>query len=82
MSIFEVEREILIFAMRYALGRMTFAPSIVIKNIKNNIDKFTEKDIKILIKDIENVSYFELGMDHDIKAWVDFKRYLVEKLVD
>lgn len=35
----EIDRDMSIFGMRYALGRQTFAPTIVIENIKHNIDK-------------------------------------------
>ncbi|HHT98249.1 MAG TPA: hypothetical protein GXZ90_10205 [Clostridiales bacterium] len=35
----KIDKDMLIFGMRYALGRQTFAPTIVIENIKHNIDK-------------------------------------------
>lgn len=82
MNIFKVEREILIFAMRYALGRMTFAPTIVIENIKNNIRSFTQNDIKLLIRDIEQQEPFGYGMKCDEETWMNFKQYLIEKLVN
>lgn len=79
---FKVERDILVFAMRYALGRMTFAPITVIENIKHNIDLLNENDIKLLIKDIEEQKDFGgYGMNCDEKVWMDFKNYLKSLLV-
>lgn len=79
---FRVERDILIFAMRYALGRMTFAPLTVIDNIKHNIDLFTANDLKILIRDIEGQADLGYGMDCDEKVWLRFKEYLLYILED
>ncbi len=76
-----VERDILVYAMRYALGRMTFAPMTVVKNIKRNIDFFTPYQIEMLIKDIEEQKDFGgYGMECDKKVWMDFKDYLKNKL--
>ena len=68
----------LFYALRYALGRQTFAPSIVIDNIKANIDLFNINDIDLIIKEIEvhekyGTSY---GMDCDKKKWMGFIEYL------
>lgn len=79
---FQVERDILIFAMRYALGRMTFAPLTVIDNIKHNIDLFMPNDLKILIKDIDEQASLGYGMDCDEKVWLGFKKYLLDILED
>ena len=80
---FKVDREILMYAMRYALGRMTFAPIVAIENIKYNIDLFTKGDLEALIMDIENQESFgmqSLGMDCDVKTWLSFKQYLKNKI--
>ena len=63
---FTVERDILIYAMRYALGRMTFAPTTVIENIKCNIDLFSIDGLKLIIKDIDKQDDFGgYGMECD-----------------
>jgi hypothetical protein len=35
---YNVDRDILFYAFRYSLGRMTFAPTTVMDNIKANIN--------------------------------------------
>ena len=80
---FQVERDVLFYAMRYALGRMTFAPITVIENIKHNIDLLNKNDIKLLIRDIEEQKDFGgYGMDCDERLWLDFKSYLEDKILE
>ena len=62
--------------MRYALGRMTFAPTIVIENIKSNILNFTSNEIDIMIKDIEYQAGFGYGHECDEELWLVFANYL------
>lgn len=69
-----VDIEILVFAMRYAIGRQTFAPTIVIENIKFNIDKFKKWQIDSMIDEIK--SQHNYGMDCDEQTWNDFLKYL------
>ena len=46
-------KELLIYAFRYSLGRMSFAPITTTESIKNNIEKFSKEDLKLLIKEID-----------------------------
>lgn len=80
---FQVDREILMYAMRYALGRMTFAPMTVVENIKHNIDLFSEGDLEIFIRDIEEQESYgrqALGMNCDVETWLSFKQYLKDRI--
>lgn len=80
---FQVDREILMYAMRYALGRMTFAPTTVVENIKHNINLFSQGDLEIFIRDIEEQESYgrqALGMDCDVKTWLSFKQYLKDRI--
>ena len=80
---FQVDKEILIFAMRYALGRMTFAPITVVENIKHNINLFTKRELESLIRIIEEQEDFgrqALGMNCDIETWLNFKQYLKDRI--
>lgn len=72
-----VDKNILIFAFRYALGRQTFAPSIVVENIQNNIHKLDNNIIDIMLKDIEEHP-FSLGMDCDRRTWANLVDFLNE----
>lgn len=71
---FKVDREILFFAFRYALGRMSYAPSTVTDNIKANINNVSTSDIEAYIKEIkEHTNY---GMEMDKTHWLNFVKYL------
>ena len=80
---FQVDREILMYAMRYALGRMTFAPMTVVENIKHNIDLFTKGSLETMIREIEEQESYgrqALGMNCDIETWLNFKQYLKDRI--
>lgn len=74
----EVEREVLIYAFRYSLGRTSFAPVTVMDNIKFNIKNLSDGDIRLFIKEILECDYF--GMDMDLKEWLNFKDFLEKEL--
>lgn len=71
---FKVDREILIFAFRYALGRMTYAPYTVMDNIKTNIKDISTEDIELYLKEINECNNY--GMEMDSQCWLNFKDYL------
>lgn len=73
-KVFEVDRNILFFSFRYALGRMTYAPSTVIDNIKFNLDKIPSHEIELYIREIEEFENY--GMDCDVKTWTSFLKFL------
>lgn len=77
---FLVERDILLYALRYSLGRMTFAPTTVIDNILSNLNLLTDNDINIIIKEIENQS--EYGMECDKVTWMNFINSLRSEIVN
>lgn len=73
-----VDREIMFFAFRYALGRMTYAPYSVIKSIKDNIINISTEDIKQYIKEIYECENY--GMSFDKTEWINFAKYLENEL--
>lgn len=78
---FNVEKDILIFALRYSLGRRTFAPVVAIENIKENICKFNERDLEQIIEDIQYQKKLAfLGDPVDVEHWENFVEYL-EKII-
>lgn len=79
-KICKVDKATITFAMRYALGRQTFAPSMVIENIKHNIELFNSQDMKMLIRDIDYQASFGYGMQCDTDTWMNFKAYLEDKI--
>ena len=75
---FKVERDILFYALRYAIGRKTFAPIITIENIKKNIHLLSIYDLQIIIREIiwQETCGFGYGDECDKKTWMDFLDYL------
>lgn len=71
----QVDRDMLVFGVRYAIGRQTFAPTIAIENVKHNIENVDNNVIDILIRDIEG-HHGSYGMECDKLTWMNFKRYL------
>lgn len=69
-----VDPDILFFAFRYALPRMTYAPNVVMASIKKNIDKLDTAELERYIKEIDEFRNF--GMEMDEVYWQSFKAYL------
>ena len=72
-----VDKTILIFALRYALGRRTSAPSIVIEAIQDNIDIF-DWEIEMMIKEIDECR--DYGMECDKIQLLGFMSWLAGRL--
>lgn len=68
----------LAFAMRYSMGRMTFAPSIVMDLIGSNLHLLSEDEIGMLVSDIEDAR--NLGEGAYREKWLEFKNTLVSHL--
>ena len=72
---------IVLCAFRYALGRMSYMPSLVAEFIKGNVDKLTPCHIRLMIEEINDYDAMGwLGMDCDIQLWLNLKRFLEEEL--
>lgn len=77
---FNVERDILLYAIRYALNRSSYSSQTVLDNIKHNINKLSVNDIELFIKEIDNVDYY--ASDIDKKIWDSIKSYLEVQLLN
>lgn len=66
------------FALRYALGRQSTAPSIVQEFIRDNLDVLSPEEISLLILDIDECRDF--GSDVDKAMWLRFRETLQHKL--
>ena len=44
--------ELLIYALRYSLGRLSYAPSTVRQEILSRLDELTENDLNVMARDI------------------------------
>ena len=67
----QVDQNILIYAFRYALGRMSYSVSDVVEAIKENWDKINENAKNIITKEIqEAIKNNEAGdPDIDVPLW-------------
>ena len=59
----------LLSAERYALGRQTYIVQWTCEVIGGNTHLLTTKDLKVMIRDIENAEYY--GADFDKKEWLE-----------
>lgn len=69
------------YAFRYALGRRTWVPGEVCRDIKKNIDMIDPVMRRQMIKEItaaENAQ--RLGMDIDAVTWTDLRDFLTKSL--
>lgn len=69
-----VDNNTLFFAFKYALGRKSAAPNIVMTAIIKNIEKLDEVDIKRYINEIENCKDF--GTEDNENNWLNLKKDL------
>jgi len=66
----QVDKEVLIFAFRYALGRKSTAVPIVAENLKRNWNKLNDFDRKQIKNDIKSaIEQNKAGMKMDIQIW-------------
>ena len=76
-------REMLIYAFRYALGRMSAAPSTMIFIIGANLKSISNEDLKLFIREINEADDNNmLGMeDIDKPMWLRLKDELENELL-
>lgn len=75
-----VDRDMLLYAFRYALGEGSYAPVAVADNIKANIDKVSKGDIQAYIREINECEHYSMKMNESY--WLEFKQYLEEELAN
>ena len=64
------EATLLLFAARYAMGRMSMAPSIVDTYICEHMDSLSDADRRQLAHEIDEYeARYSLGMDCDVARW-------------
>lgn len=74
----EVDINILLYAMKYAMSNPLFVGRDVMTTIASNVRKLKPKNLRLLIHEIETSDY--LGLDYDKLEWIKFKKYLETKL--
>ncbi len=77
-----LNNRIIIYAFRYALGRMSGSASDVCDCIKENVDSFKSWELKQIIEEIKQYEemYGKLGMDCDKQTWYNLIEFLEERI--
>lgn len=77
---------LLMSAFRYALGRSSYVPSVIIDIIENNKEQVRESTLKLFVDEIEErkrIGLDSLGMSVDIESWLGLqerlKKYVASK---
>lgn len=65
-----MNREIIIYAFRYALGRQSVAPFTVSEYIKENIENISSWDLKLINKEIIECEDFWGDIDKNTWVWL------------
>lgn len=66
-------------ALRYALGRYTYMPSTVKGFIERHIEAITEKDLNVMINDIEDKMKYNKELPYK-ELWLELRDNLVVEL--
>lgn len=69
----EVDSTIMIFAFRYALGRMSYAPGMVVETLIKNEDHIPKANKELIIHEIldHESTFGNLGHEYDRRTWYD-----------
>jgi len=66
----EKQRELLIYAFRYTLGRSTYAPHTIVEILKLRWEVLSDADKRLFQREIrEAIEHDNAGHDCDKKAW-------------
>lgn len=62
-----------ICAIRYCFGRKTYMPGLVQNIVLKNIDRISDDDLNIILRDLEGMSEFDYGDQIiDKPHWLNF----------
>lgn len=76
-----VEPVFLMYAFRYALGRMTYAVGDVTSALLEHSDKLQQDWKEQIVRDIEEaVKYDRAGHQSDIEKWQQLREHFVQDL--
>jgi len=75
-----VSDSVLIYAVRYAIGRKTYAVGDVCQSVVENKQRLDTKTIKCIMRDIYIAK--DLGSDIDKQHWQELVEYLQYELIE
>ena len=69
-----------ICAIRYCFGRKTYMPSLVQEIVLDNVDKISDNDLDLIIRDVEEMEEWDYGDPViDKPNWVRFREEMKEE---
>ena len=73
-------------ALRYGLGRKTYATSLIPEVISDNISLFNESSLTVMLRDIEMYERDRIAWEHkddncDYDSWMKLKKLLQDELM-
>lgn len=74
----EIREDILFFAFRYALGRMSTAPSVVATEIRNSLKVLSDSILYSIVREIDECKNY--GMEIDKMTWMMLRDDVREEL--
>lgn len=77
--------ELMVYALRYSLGRLTYAPNTVRDEIYNNIVKFDNNDLMVMSRDVSHWLKHDkventLVEKDEVENWTKFLNFINETL--
>lgn len=76
----KVNADVLMYAFRYALGRQTFAGTIVCEAIRDNIEHLSIFQKEKMIEEIMEQGKYGYGMKCDRDTWLSLRDFLRENI--
>ena len=80
MNPFKLDQNIFHYAMIYCLHRQSVAPSILVDNVKDNIEYLTTKTLKFMLRDLRREFEIYDGVlgskTIDTPMWLGFAEWL------
>ena len=81
VPVIRVQPIVLYFAFRYALGRRSYAPSIVASEIRENLAVMPKMDLEGISEEIlEAYERNRIGDECDIKLWMKLRKSIEAEL--
>lgn len=71
---------ILFFAVRYALGRQSMAPSLVADAVRENLKHLTDSELDAILQETYQVR--NLGMPCDVETWRALREDIRKEIED
>lgn len=74
-------QSLVIYAQRYAIGRLTYAPAEIKDIVLKHLPNLSDNTLNVIVSDIDyHQKKKSLGTQADEALWLDLKQQLIEAL--